>query len=202
LRTRLAAVGVVVALAAGVGAGLWRAAGDDDHERPIEVRSTGAAFTSLDEMVAASDVVVIARALAVAPGRSFVTEDGSGIRSQVVTLEVGRVLAGADPGPTIGMEEEAATADGRPVEVDGLRPTAAGDQGIFFLVSGDDPDVPYFATVSTAGRYLRASTEQGDDELLGADLPLARELAALGGSALTDRILAAGSSASCAVPTT
>lgn len=199
LRHKIGAIGVVLALGVGVTGGLWRAiVGPSSEPRtvdaPIVVVSSGPTYSSLEELVAASDVVVIGRAIAVAPGRLFSTGGRAGIRSQLVTLEVGAVLAGQDPGPTVVIEEEAAIADGRPIVVDGLRPTSSGDQGIFFLIASPDPDVPYYATVSTAGRYLRVTAAAGDDRLLGATGPdaLAPTLAAIGGDEMTDRILAAG----------
>jgi hypothetical protein len=162
--------------------------------QPVRVRSTGRVFTTLDHLVDASEVVVIGRAVSVAPGRLF-TDSGSGsssegVVSQITMIEVGAVLAGPDPGQVIALEEEATTSDGRSLVVDGLRPTRVGDQGIFFLVHGD-PDISYFATVATSGRLLRASLGSGDDHLLAVDAGaghLAGRLAAMGGRAVTEAV--------------
>jgi hypothetical protein len=160
--------------------------------RSESVRSSGPTPTSLDALVDGSDVVVLARAVAVNEGRLFAADSGpSGVRSHLVVLEVGAVLAGELDGSTLTLEEEATTDDGRQLVVDGLRPTRLGDQGIFFLERSTDSSTPYYATVSTAGRYLRRSTDDNDDSLEGAALagPLAKRIAAMGGRALTDAIV-------------
>jgi hypothetical protein len=189
LSLRVAAVVVVLGAAAVFGA---LRAGGEGSERPLAIESSGAMYSSLEQLVDASDVVIIGRAHSVSSGRTFGSADGGAVRSQVVELEVGAVLAGDTPGAVVALEEEATTADGRAVVVDGLRPTRVGDQGLFFLVRGADPAVPYYATVSTAGRYLRRSTKSGDDRLMGARASgqLAAQLADMGGRRLTDAVVA------------
>ena len=185
----IAAVVVVLGAAAAFGALRDRGSGDPP---PLAIHSSGATYTTLSQLVDASDVVIIGRARMVSPGRVFGAAEGAGVRSQIVELEVGAVLAGDSPGAVVAVEEEATTSDGRAVVVDGLRPTRTGDQGLFFLVRSSDPAVPYFATVSTAGRYLRRSTKAGDDRLIGATdgAALARELVDMGGRRLTDAVVA------------
>jgi hypothetical protein len=168
----------------------------DQHRdaAPLAVTSDGPSLSSLEELVDASDLVVFARARSVSAGRSFgsprptQTSSALGIVSAIVQLEVGAVLAGMTPGATVSVEEEATAADGRPLIVDGLRPTRPGDQGLFFL-RRPDPSLPYFVTVSTTGRFLRRSPATGDDRLLGTSTPLGTRLAGLGGDRLTDLVV-------------
>ena len=183
-----ALVGLLLVGAALLGA--WRSARAPEPSA-VAITSTGTVFSSVDALTDAADVVVIARAVAVSPGRTFAASGGDGIRSQIVRLEVGAVLAGGNPGPTIALEEEATTATGEPVVVDGLRPTRVGDQGIFFLERSREEGVPYYATLGSAGRYLRRSARTGDDALFTTTTdPLAGRLAALGGSRLADAVVA------------
>ena len=186
MRPGAAGVAVVVGVAVAAGGVTWARA---SHHAAVAVTSTGPSLASLEDLVRASDVVVIARARSVAPGRVFSSGE-EGLRSEIVELQVGAVLHGTDPGPTIALEEESTTVDDAPLVVDGLRPTRAGDEGVFFLVASADRSVPYYATVSTSGRFLRRSSDRSDDGLLAADTDLGRRLGALGGRALTDAVLA------------
>ena len=83
-------------------------------------------FTELAQLVAASDLVVSGRVLAVEPGRTFGAVDAHGdaapnaIRSRVVTLEVRDVIAAKAavpapaPGTVVLVEEEATLLDRHP----------------------------------------------------------------------------------------
>jgi hypothetical protein len=135
---------------------------------------------------------VLARVTSVGGGRTFAAPGGGAVRSQVVSLQVGAVLAGPDPGATLPVEEVATLADGTPVIVDGLPPAREGDQGFWFLAASTDPSVPYLAAVGPQGRYLRRSEEPGDDRLIGAagDDPLVRSVVAGGGRRLADDVVA------------
>lgn len=106
----------------------------------VELNSSGPTFPTLDELVDASDLVVI-------------------VRSQLVELSVGAVLAGDASGDSMVLEEEA--ANGQPVIVDGLRPTRLGDEGVFFLVRGDDRSVPYYARVASRVATWRRTAYTG-----------------------------------------
>jgi hypothetical protein len=191
----------IVTMVVLVGLTIRTALGDGPAtSQPVRLSSSGAAFTTLDELIDASDVVVIGRAVSVAPGRLFAAGDSAGFVSQISMIEVGAVLAGPDPGATIALEEEATMPDGRSVIVDGLRPTHVGDQGIFFLIRGD-PELRYFASAGTVGRLLRSSLRAGDDGLLVVDdNELAAELAAMGGRALSKAVEDRTSSATRMVP--
>jgi hypothetical protein len=165
---------------------------DSERPEPVTLRSEGPVFRSLPELVDASAVVVLARVSSVADGRTFAAPGGGAVRSRVLRLDVGAVLAGPDPGPIVAVEEVAELADGTPVVVDGLPPAVQGDQGFWFLAASADPSVPYLAAVGPQGRYLRRSDERGDDRLVGAvgPDPLVRALAGAGGRRLADEVVA------------
>lgn len=198
--SRLASRWVPVAVAAiasasGLGLALARRpdpAGSGGMVQPVSLSSEGRTFTSLSELVDASAVVVLARVASVSPGRTFAAAGRAAVRSQVLRLEVGAVLAGPDPGATLAVEEVTELADGTPVVLDGLPPAREGDQGFWFLAASADRSVPYLAAVGPQGRYLRRSEEPGDDRLVGAAVPdrLVQALAGGGGRRLADDVVA------------
>ncbi len=123
------------------------------------------------------------------------------MRTQLLEVETGAVLAGPDPGRRIIVEEEVSLADGTPIVVDGLRPSTRGDQGFWFCVPSPDGAVPYLGAAGTAGRLLRSSGDAGDDRLQAADDPLAASLASLGGRRLSDEVMAVARSRGRAIRT-
>ncbi len=184
---------LAVAVAAVVAVSLTREDGpSDDPERaaptPVEVTSDAPRLTSLEDLVAASDVVVLAEVVATQRGRVFGDPGGETIESRVVTLEVSKVLAGRAPSHgRVLVEEEGWLQDGSPLIVDGAAPSAVGDSGIWFLVDVGEPDAPMHVVVSAQGRYL-----VDGDHLAGAagDDPLIAELSALTVDELAGRITA------------
>jgi hypothetical protein len=152
-------------------------------------------FGDLTAMLAASDVVLSGRVIAAESGRVFGgvdTDGGAGnnaIRSRVLTLEVGEVIASRDPAihPTAGtvvlVEEEGTLLDGTALVVDGVRRTRVGDAGIWFLAASRDPEFPGFTVVNSQGRYLLADpADESEGALRGGDRSdaLVRRLEALG----------------------
>lgn len=180
-----------IASASGLGLALARRPAATRSE-PVALRSEGPVFRSLPELVDASAVVVLARVSSVSPGRTFAAPSGGAVRSRILRLEVGAVLAGPDPGPTLAVEEVAELPDGTPVVLDGLPPAQRDDQGFWFLAASTDRSVPYLAAVGPQGRYLRRSEEPGDERLVGASGPdpLVRALAGGGGRRLADEVVA------------
>jgi hypothetical protein len=159
--------------------------------RPVAVRSVaGPRPTMLTELVDRSSFVVIGRVTSVQEGRLVADPGGGAIRTQVLEVETGAVLAGPDPGRHILVEEEVSLADGTPIVVDGLRPSRQGDEGFWFCIPSPDGDVPYVGAVGVAGRLLFHRGDAGDDRLQAADDPLAASLASLGGRRLTDDVIA------------
>lgn len=158
---------------------------------PVEVESDAQRYASLDELLAASDVVVRGRVTDAERGRWF--GDGTSstrIQSRLVTIDVEDVLKGSAPvGGTLLLEEEGWTEDGAPLVVDGAAPSAEGDEGIWFLVDPGDDTTDALILVGAEGRYL-----VDGDRLRGAagDDPLVDELSALSEDELIARIRAAG----------
>ncbi|HXH57593.1 hypothetical protein [Iamia sp.] len=140
----------------------------------VEVASDAPRFASLEELAAASDAVVRAEVVATERGRWF--GDGAGgtrIQSRLVTLRVTEVMAGVAPSSaTLLLEEEGWLEDGAPLVVDGAAPSQVGDDGIWFVLDGTDPEVGAYVIVNAQGRYLIAgdgrtlSGAAGDDPLV------------------------------------
>jgi hypothetical protein len=194
-------VGPVAAAAVALAAGLVVAGRDDAgspapgdrspaaQAEPVAVSSDAPRLATLDELVAASDVVVQGRVAETRQGRSFGEPGGRTIVSRLVTLRVDAVLAGAAPAAgAVLVEEEGWLDDGSPLVVDGLRPTEEGDSGIWFLAAGGDPDVPAYVVVGPQGRYLAEGERLAG--AAGGD-PLVSELASLGPDGLADAVTAA-----------
>jgi hypothetical protein len=122
---------------------------------PVELASDAPTFTSLAELVAASDLVVVATVTDISDGRTVTAPDdpAAGIRTRLVRLSVARTLVGQAPRPLV-VEEPAALIDGTPVVVDGLEPLRIGEQAVWFLVAGDDVSLPYYAVVNSQGRVV------------------------------------------------
>jgi hypothetical protein len=181
----------VAAVSAGVGVAVARRP-EQKAPPPVALRSEGRTFRTLPELVDASVVVVLAEVTSVSEGRTFAAPSGGAVRSRVLRLDVGSVLAGPDPGASLAVEEVAELVDGTPVTVDGLAPAEEGDQGFWFLSGPSDRSVPYLAAVGPQGRYLRRSEEPGDDRLVGAagDDPLVRAVVGAGGRRLADDVIA------------
>ncbi len=154
----LASIGVVALLVpivvSGVVAIVGLARGDDVPD-PVELNSDSPTFTSLDELVEASDLVVVASVADVSEGRTLTAPDDpdAGFRTRLVELDVSRALVGEPPTPLV-VEEPAELLDGTPVVVDGLEPLAEGDQAVWFLVAGEGPTQPYYAVVNGQGRVV------------------------------------------------
>ena len=156
---------------------------------PVDIASSGPAFTTVDELAAASDLVVVATVARVDDGRVLTdpTDPDTGIRTSLLRLDVEDTLAGTAPA-TVVVEHEAALLDGTPITVDGVAPPRSGQRSVLFLVASGDPGVPYHAVVGPQGRYdLR-----GDDLVAVVADPLAEEVASLSLAGLAGR-LAAGS---------
>lgn len=175
----------VVPLIAGIVAVVVLAVGGDDESASIDIASSAADFSTLDDLIAASDLVVVATVVDIADGRQITApaDQAAALVTRLLVLEVSDVIAGADDGDVI-VEEPAALGDGTPVVVDGIAPLDVGDEAIWFLVAGDAETMPYLALVNRQGRYTIA----GDTLRPAADDPLSAELADLGLAGLVDRV--------------
>lgn len=199
-RSLLLFAGPLVVLAIGavvIGVVLWADGPDAAPPEPDPVAVDADSvyeFTTVDEMVAASDLVVRARVVATERGALLGAEGadpaGAGVVVREVTLEVDEVWwrspAGSVPevraGDVLVVAEEGWLASGEPLIVDGLAPSAVGDEGVWFLQalpdagsgsgSGDDADEPQYLVINAQGRYLVDGDSlvgaSGDDELVAA----------------------------------
>jgi hypothetical protein len=181
------AVPIAVAVVAGL-AVLASSRPADDAPGPVDVASSAPRFTTLHELVTASDTIVLAEVVATADGRTVTAagDTDAGIRTQLTELSVVQTLVG-DPVSSLVVEEEAALLDGTPLRVDGVAPVDAGQRGVFFLVGGDSDTGPVHAVVGPQGRFL-----VGDAGLEAAVVgdPLGDAIVELGGPALIRRIAA------------
>jgi hypothetical protein len=191
---RAAPVLALLAVAGGVGALRWSASGDDRSvdsapaaPAPLAVSASSLyQFDDLASMVAASDLVVRAHVDSTARGR-VVGDGGAAVISRIDTLEVDEVLVGETSGSTVLVEEEGWLGDGTAIAVNGLAPTEAGMDGIWFLDRRPDPELPGYLVINHQGRYV-----VDGDRLDGADGtdPLVARLEPLGPDGLTDAVRA------------
>lgn len=154
----------------------------------VRVSSDGPRFPTLDNLVAASDVVVRGRVVATERGRWFGDEASTArVQSRLVTLEVDEVLAGTLNADALVIEEEGWLSDGSPLVVDGAAPSRSGDEGIWFLAEGGDPTLGAHVVVGAQGRYL---VRAPGDPVLGATLddPLIADLSSLTATELEHRL--------------
>jgi len=180
--SRWAPAGAIVLAAAVVG--MVELAGDDDRPDAVVLESSAALFDTLDDLVAASDLVVIATVNEIAEGRTITSPDDAdaGIRTRLVELGVIDVLHGNASDQLI-VEEAAAFADGTPIVLDGMTELGEADSAVWFLVAGGSETMPYFAAVNSQGRFQITGTldPSGDD-------PLSQELASLSSQELTEAV--------------
>ena len=132
---------------------------DEDAAAPtldaIDLQAQGPVFASLDELIAASDVIVEGGIVAVDDGRAVTdpSDPAAGFTTALFQLDVIESFRGGDVDSLI-VEQEAALLDGTPITVNGLAPNQVGDTGFWFLVRGDDETFPYVALVNEQGRIL------------------------------------------------
>jgi hypothetical protein len=155
---------------------------------PVDVRAdAGPPAASLDALVAASDVVVRGRVVAVERGRTIGTST-QGIVTRLVRVQVDDLLAGdrsvVGADGVVVVEEEGWLPDGRAVRVNGVEPTAIDDAGVWFLVQGRSEEFPYTALVSEQGRFFTDPADPTRFVVSGADDALVRSIEALGPDAL------------------
>ena len=144
------ALPTIIVLAVGI-VGAWWVVGDrgDDRADPLAITADGPRYSTLDELTAASDVVVIGTVVRVDEGRVITdpANASAGIRTQLATVEVSDVLVGESVGPLV-VEQESALLDGTPIVVNGVAPLVVGDAGALFVVRGDSDEFPYAAFVN------------------------------------------------------
>lgn len=118
-------------------------------------------FTSLEDLVATSDLVVVGEVTAIERGRVQPADDPhSGIGLRYVTLAVSETLRGSAPGATVVIEEAGYDADGS-FELDDMPWSLLGDVGVFFLKHFEGQPAGHFVQVHPDGRIL---THYRDDD--------------------------------------
>ena len=166
----LPVLAVAVALGAALVAGNGDGVGQPDASAPVptvpvdavQVTSDSPRYGTLDELIAAADLVVRGEVIATERGRWFGDgATGPRIQSRLVTLAVHEVLAGSPPDGvgadgtgSLLLEEEGWLEDGSPIVVDGAAPSAVGDAGVWFLVDPGDDTADAWIVVSAQGRRL------------------------------------------------
>ena len=141
-------------------------------------------FSSLDELVKASDLVVRGQVEATSRGRA-IGNDVNAVVSRIVTVRVEEVLAGSVATSSVLVEEEGWLVDGRPLEVNGLAPSHEGLEAIWFLDALPPGELPGFLVINHQGRYaLEGNRLEG---ARGSD-PLVDEVEALGADGLAAEV--------------
>lgn len=143
---------VVVALGLAVGA----AVADRIIHQPVETAEASwkEVFKSPRGLVRSVDVIALAQALDVAPGRVAVSDKGEGpMPFQLVEFEILHAVKGAAPGDRFTVERAGGVSPG------GRKMVVTADGGEFvpgqayLLFLKQQPDSPYFYQVNDQGRY-------------------------------------------------
>ncbi len=144
----------------------------------VDVASSGATYASIDELTAASDLVVIGTIAGAESGRTISdpTNPDVGIRTTLYQLEVERLLVGSAGGEII-IEHETSLADGTPIAINGASAPATGNRVLLFLIAGPSDVFPHHAIINEQGRYevtgrrlVAATAHALADEVVGLGL--------------------------------
>lgn len=172
---------------------------DEQPSLPVDVTAQAPRFTDLNELMEASDTVVIARVTKVEEGRLIGAADdpGAAVETQFATLVVGETLKG-QPTNELILEEEASLPDGTPISVNGVMPSKVDDEGIFFATfDRSEGGTGRVALLNHQSRYLVTGSKR--DLLLPASAdPLGLRLASLGPFELRCQLLASDTTRRCA----
>lgn len=174
-RHRLAYYVPILAIVVGGFAVSWWMWGPSDdptnsvaaNAAPLAVTAESAyQFASLDEMLQASDAVVVGVVEATSRGRLVGDPSDGGVISRVVTVRVEQSLwSPREPlAAVLLVEEEGWLPDGTPIEVNGVAASAVGDRGLWFLDQVAADDVTTMVVINSQGRFLdtAAGTVGGD----------------------------------------
>ena len=116
-------------------------------------------FASLQEMLEASDAVVVGVVEATNRGRLVGDPADGGVISRVVTIRVEQVLSSsAQIAEVVLVEEEGWLPDGTPIEVNGVPASKVGDRGLWFLDQVATDDVSTMVVINSQGRFLETAT--------------------------------------------
>jgi hypothetical protein len=151
-RRALASVPLVLVVGVALFAGWMLVDAGDDPVPPVAVAADGPRFDTVEEMAAASDVVVRGDVVAVEEGRAITDPERPdvGIVTRLLEIRVAATLRGPRH-DTIVVEQEAALLDGTPIVVNGLPPVSVGTEAVWFLLEGDGGEFPYAALINEQG---------------------------------------------------
>lgn len=109
-------------------------------------------FTTLEEMVATSDLVVVGEVTAIERGPMPIDDpDGIGLRN--VTITISETLKGSATGTTVVVGESGYHSDGS-FEIDDMPWSQLGDIGVFSLKHYDGQPANHFKHIHPDGRML------------------------------------------------
>ena len=161
LVVRTAAVAAVLLAAAGCGS---QSPVPVAEEKPDTIAHSGRwhyHFTSLEELVATSDLVVVGEVTGIERGRVLPDPDpASRIGLRDVTLAISETIKGTAPGAAVVIEEVGYDADGS-FELDDMPWSQLGDVGVFFLKHAKGQPADRFRQIHPDGRIL---THYRDDD--------------------------------------
>ncbi len=124
--------------------------GGEDAIQPADIRAEGPRYEHIEDLVAASDLVVEGLVTAVDDGRSVSDPSNpeAGVRTQLASLDVQSILPSEASTDALIVEQEAQLLDGTPITVNGVRPLRVGDHVILMLVRGTSEEFPYTTPVN------------------------------------------------------
>ena len=149
--TQSAAVAAIVLLAAACGSEPSLQAADEKPDTVASAHWWDYHFTSLEEMVATSDLVVVGEVTAIERGPMPTDPSGFGYRN--VTVTISETLKGTAPGATVVIGESGYDADGS-FELADMPWSRLGDIGVFSLKHYDGQPANHYAHVHPDGRML------------------------------------------------
>jgi hypothetical protein len=119
-------------------------------------------FTSLEELIATSDLVVVGEVTAIERGRVQPSDDPySAIGFRDVTLTISETLKGTVPGTTVVVEESAYFGDSGSFEYEDMPWSRIGDTGVFFLKHSAGQPAGHFVQINPDGRILTHYRDDG-----------------------------------------
>ena len=150
--TQAAVAAIVVLAAAACGSDSSLQAADEKPDTVASAHWWNYHFTSLEEMVATSDLVVVGEVTAIERG-PMPTDDPGGIGLRNVTVTISETLKGTAPGAAVVIGEAGYDADGS-FELADMPWSRLGDIGVFSLKHYDGSPANHYRHVHPDGRML------------------------------------------------
>ena len=122
-------------------------------------------FTSLEEMTATADLVVLGEVTAIERGRTLPSDDPeSAITVRDVTIAITEALKGTASGATVVIEESGYDSNGS-FELDEMPWSRIGDIGVFFLKHAAGQPAGHFVQIHPDGRILTHYRDDGQSRM-------------------------------------